>query len=116
MAEECICGGQNTGSAHGEDCPLYADPTRNWKEGRPDFGMQLIYADLAGQVVPLSCRYYAPGLTLQDLVALHDEAYRSVPPEAQFSGNPSNWPITRGVRAVADAVIDAMLDWHRRNS
>lgn len=80
------------------------------KPERPDFGAHI---DVVSGV-ELSCRYYAPGLTLHDLVMIHDRASKESAPGDHFAGDPGKWPITRGVKAVADAVIDAMLEWQRK--
>ena len=72
----------------------------------PDFGTKIEIF----QGMELSCRYYAPGLTLQDLTEIHEAAYNH-PENNRFAGNPGLWPSVRATKAVADAVIKAMVNW-----
>lgn len=55
------------------------------------------------QGVEMSCREVAPGKTMQELVVLFEAASKEGSP---FAGNPSKWPVTRGVKAVVEAVLD----------
>lgn len=48
------------------------------------------------------------GLTLHDLVCIFDDAEKQATASDNLHGNPSKWGVTRGVRAVALAVIKAM--------
>ena len=71
---------------------------------RPDFGMIVDNSD----GIELSCRAVVPGLSLHDLVMLFDAAHDGAKPGADLSGNPSEWPVVRGVNAVAEAMLDAL--------
>jgi hypothetical protein len=70
----------------------------------PDFGT--LTTEHAGMV--LSCKAIAPGLALQDLVQIFDQAANEADPGDELAGNPSLWPVTRGVKAVTLAVVAAM--------
>ena len=69
----------------------------------PDFGM--IRYDFQG--IGLECKAIAPGLSLHDLVMTFEAASRGGNP---IAGNPSDWPTTRGVKAVADAILKAVFE------
>jgi len=73
----------------------------------PDFG--LIQSDVQG--IPMTCRAIAPGLSIHDLVMIFDEAHNAAQPGDEMAGNPSRWPVTRGIKAVADAVLIAVYGW-----
>lgn len=72
---------------------------------RPDFGMHRI----EHQGVALECRYIAPGLTLSDLTRIFEQAKKEAKPGDEYAGNPSLWPDVRGVRAVTDAILNAVF-------
>ena len=71
---------------------------------RPDFGM--IYSEHEG--VTFSCRALAPGLSMHDLMAIFHEAEEELQPGDRYSGNPAKWPNSRGIRAVVDAILNAI--------
>jgi hypothetical protein len=73
----------------------------NW----PDFGMH----ETEHQGVKLTCRYAAPGLTMQDLMEIFHKAHDD-PSNSHYAGNPSKWPDNAGVIAVLDAVYGAIRD------
>jgi hypothetical protein len=70
----------------------------------PDFGE--VKTNFRGTV--LTCRAVAPGLTLQDLVQISENAKAEAGPGDAAAGNPSRWPEVRGVKAVVDAVLKAI--------
>lgn len=67
----------------------------------PDFGFTRL--EWCGLV--LETRAIAPNLSLQDLVQVYEAASKEGNPAA---GNPSEWPVSKGVRAVVDAVLTAV--------
>jgi hypothetical protein len=69
----------------------------------PDFGENVVEHD----GVKLSCRYYVPGLTLHDLVMIFERAHND-PNNNRFAGDPSKWPDVAGVKAVTDAILEAI--------
>jgi hypothetical protein len=71
---------------------------------RPDFG----WHEVEHEGVKLTCRYIAPGLTMSDLVSIYDEAEKKAAPNDHLAGDPSKWPITRGVSAVTEAILNAV--------
>jgi hypothetical protein len=74
-------------------------------EGKvPDFGE--LYTTVQG--VELSCKAIAPGLSLHDLVKEFSRAEAEALPEDSLSGNPSKWPVVRGVSAVADLLLKSI--------
>ncbi len=73
---------------------------------RPDFGYHEVYHE----GVKLTCRYQAPGLTMQDLMTIFEGAEKECGPTDYLSGNPSEWPSARGVNAVTNAILDAIYD------
>ena len=77
------------------------DPNDPNQKTVPDFGM--VRSEYDGVV--LECPATAPGLTLHDLVCMFEEASATGNP---LAGNPSEWPVTRGVQAVRDAIMKAI--------
>jgi hypothetical protein len=73
----------------------------NARSNVPDFGM-LRQEGLGGV---LECRAIAPGLSLHDLTMIFEQAAKDGNP---IAGNPSEWPTVRGVKAVAEAVLNAV--------
>jgi len=71
---------------------------------RPDFGWHETYHE----GVKLTCRYVAPGLTMQDLMRIFKDAKKEADPTDHLSGNPSKWPDVRGINAVVNAILDAI--------
>jgi hypothetical protein len=71
---------------------------------RPDFGVH----EIEHQGAKLTCRRVAPGLTLHDLTMIFERAKNEASHTDHLSGNPSKWPDTRGIIAVADAILDAI--------
>lgn len=71
---------------------------------RPDFGMR--YKHHEG--VKLGVRLVTSEHTLHDLVMIFERAKSEAEPGDELSGNPGKWPEVRGVRAVADAILDAI--------
>lgn len=71
---------------------------------RPDFGEDVRHH----QGVTLTCKRIAPGLTLHDLTMIFETAEKQAGPHDHLSGNPSKWPNVRGVKAVTDAILDAI--------
>jgi hypothetical protein len=67
----------------------------------PDFGM--IRMEWRGGV--LECRAIAPGLSMHDLTMIFETASKLGNP---IAGNPSEWPTVRGIKAVVDAVLNAV--------
>lgn len=55
----------------------------------------------------LECNYFVPGLTLHDLTMIYERASKSEG-VSEYAGNPSDWPVVRGVKAVAEACIEAL--------
>lgn len=70
----------------------------------PDFG----WHTSEHEGVKLSCKYIAPGLTVRDLVMLFELASKDNPND--FSGNPAEWGVTKGVVAVTEAILKAVYD------
>jgi hypothetical protein len=62
--------------------------------------------------VTLTCRNVAPGLTMQDLTNAFDRAWQEASPQDALAGDPSKWPINRGVAAVTDLIVRAFLSRH----
>lgn len=71
---------------------------------RPDFGMH----EIEHHGMKLTCRYVAPGLTMQDLTMIFERAQAEAGPSDHLSGNPSKWPDVRGVAAVTEAILSAI--------
>jgi hypothetical protein len=71
---------------------------------RPDFGKHRV----VHQGVELECAYIAPGLTMQDLTRIFNEAHDR-PENSDFAGNPALWPKFAGIHAVAEAILDAIF-------
>jgi hypothetical protein len=76
-------------------------------ETLPDFGT--IYAEHQG--TQLSCRALVPGMALQDLCKVFEEAEEAAGPRSSMAGNPGKWPDVQGVKAVAQAAALAVLKW-----
>jgi hypothetical protein len=72
---------------------------------RPDFGMNYKHLDDGVQV---GARLITPQHTLHDLVMIFERAKNEANPGDELAGDPSQWPEVRGVRAVADAILDAI--------
>lgn len=70
----------------------------------PDFGM--LQTEVHG--ITLECRAIAPGISMQDLVHAYSQASEATEPGDQYSGNATKWPVYRGVKAVADMILDAV--------
>lgn len=68
---------------------------------RPDFGTHTEDG--------LSCRYMAPGLTMHDIMRVFVDAEAEWKPVDDLSANPSKWKNFRGVTAVVDAVVEALV-------
>ena len=71
---------------------------------RPDFGEDR--QEWNGTV--LTCKRIAPGLTLHDLVMAFDRGESEAETGDDAAGNPSRWPVTRGVKAVTNTILDAV--------
>ena len=71
---------------------------------RPDFGEDR--QEFHGTV--LTCKRVAPGLTLHDLVMAFERGKNEAGPSDEMAGNPSRWPVTRGVKAVTNTILDAV--------
>lgn len=60
------------------------------------------------QRVKLTCRYVAPGMTMHDLRQIFEKAEAVCEPEDKFSANPGKWANSRGIKAVTEAILDAI--------
>lgn len=70
----------------------------------PDFGIH----EIDHEGTKLTCKYIAPDLTFQDLMKIFDKAERQFRSGDNWSADPSKWSNARGVRAVADAILNAV--------
>lgn len=70
----------------------------------PDFGVDRI--EWRGTY--LECRRVAPGLTMRDLINTYADATKDCTPADDLAGNPSKWPVTRGVKAIVDSMLKAV--------
>jgi hypothetical protein len=70
----------------------------------PYFGMH----ETEVQGVKLTCRYVAPGMTMHDLRQIFEKAEAVCEPEDKFSANPGKWANSRGIKAVTEAILDAI--------
>lgn len=48
----------------------------------------------------------APNTTLHDLMIIYETAFNEAKPGDEYAGNPSLWPLTRGVKAVANHLVE----------
>ena len=78
-------------------------------ERLPDFGV--LNSEFQG--VKMSCPAIVPGLSLQDLMMVFEEAEKAAGPRNSLAGNPSEWPNVQGIKAVAQAVAVAMIGWKK---
>lgn len=60
--------------------------------------------------VTLTCKNVAPGLTLHDLVMIHENAAAESKPGDCLSADPLKWPVVRGVDAVVTAIMKSLAN------
>jgi hypothetical protein len=68
-----------------------------------DYGMHTVIS----QGVKLTCKYVAPGVTMQDVSRAYARGKAKAKPGDEFAGNPSRWPTHRGLAEVVDLLVEA---------